>query len=197
MAARFASHRSTRFHGACLQANAQSTRMAESLSRCEEGRLRRAWQAARQEMSAPALAPRNWTADRSYTCIRYLITPAIETAAGQPRQCIDGSQCHKQLWQFALQKSNARVSHSHPVALIRMTYAGAPSPACSLHRHTCVAKQAKGTTRHERTELPEEEDPATRARNDWRRFNRRAAGHSRRLPSLQAGRCITNCLHRN
>ena len=46
--------------------------------------LRRAWQAARQEMSAPALAPRNCTAERSYTCIRYLITPAVDTTMGQP-----------------------------------------------------------------------------------------------------------------
>ena len=47
-----------------------------------EGAVRRAWQAARQEMRAPALAPRNSRADRSYTCIRYLITPANDRNCG-------------------------------------------------------------------------------------------------------------------
>ncbi len=196
-AAGSSSHRSAMFNGACVRAVTQRLHAHGGVLEQECAGSAAACLAGGQAGDERARAGSTELDSRQVVHLHQVLDHACNVARSWSATTvwygIDGSLCHQRCWRSALQQSNARVMNGHRVALIRMIHAGAPSPPYSLHWHICKYR----TAGCELTKLPEEEDPPTRARDDWRRFNRRAAGHSRRLPSLQAGRCTADRLHRN
>ena len=96
-------------------------------------------------MSAPALAPRNSTADRSYTCIRYLITPAsAHTAVGQPRNySMIGSRIASMLGSRKDVVEQNERAHPHGKGM-RNRHLLTASPAHSLRGHVALQSRRNG-----------------------------------------------------